>query len=161
MPLTFSPVSYEARPMPVGHDHRAACRALLHDLGVMGHVAAMGLSTIEGKRPDVISIDTLGNLIAWEVKTRFLASERQSAWRKYATSADMLIMVYPATVDLTAWHRPGWLPPDPTSRDCGALLWSSPRWWLPHVPRLLNPIPRHRDFLTQQLRPIIGPQPAP
>ena len=121
----------------------------------------MGITTLDGKRPDLVSISKTGSLVVWEVKTRFTRAERRDAYEKYARSADILIMAYRMATDLSLWHSPGVTPKDPMSAMLGAFLWSGTRWLLPQPPRHLNPDPEMRRHLFDRCLQLPLPFPEP
>jgi len=131
--------------------HRQLVDELVAFLGGTGHRFAVGTTTINGKRPDVASINTAGQLVIWEAKTRFIALERRQAWDKYHASCDLLVLVYPGTVDLTAWDLPSFIPTHPCVARVGALLLSGQHWLLKQPPLQLRQVPAALLQITQSV----------
>lgn len=126
--------------------------ALLRDSAILAdRLVALDAVTLSGKRPDAVSLDSNGELIVWEVKTRYSTFERTQAWNRYGQSCDRLIMVYPPTIDLSWWHRPSWLPADPLARRCGAVVCSAVSCEVLQWPQRTIPDPASLMHLTQQL----------
>jgi hypothetical protein len=121
-----------------------------------GHLAAVGCSTLTGKRPDLASINRAGELVLWEAKTRFEQHERQQAWTKYHRDCHWLFMVYPMGTDLFNWSPATWLPTPPSSRYCGAMLVDDKTFKFERAPQALMPEPTEVIHLTQSVLRLHG-----
>lgn len=139
--------------------HRALVAELLVFLAKGQHRFAVGTSTTDGKRPDVASINTYGQVVIWEIKTRWRSQELEQAWNKYRLSCHMLYMVYPLGTDLTAWLTPSYLPTHPSKDAAGALLLGAPNWFLPQPPKPLRPDPVALCHLMQSVLRLHGSRP--
>lgn len=124
---------------------------LLDSRLLAGRLVACNAVTLSGKRPDAVSLGPQGELIVWELKTRYYTFERTQAWEKYSTSCNRLIMVYPPSIDLSWWHRPSWLPADPRAGRCGAVACCAASCAVLQWPHALTPDPASLVHLTQQL----------
>jgi hypothetical protein len=151
MPNTLSPSSGPAETRARDQEHFDLLETLRAYVTLRGHANATGLRCLNGKRPDLVSLDPSGHLIVWEVKTRYVALERHLSWQKYHTSAHRLVMVYPAGLDLSSWDLATWLPRHRSADDCGALLLSETQVCRFAPGRLLNPEPTAHCHLTGAL----------
>ncbi len=151
MPNTLSPSSEPAKARARDQEHFDLLQILRAYVTDLGHTSATGLTCLNLKRPDLVSLSPSGHLIVWEVKTRYVALERALSWQKYHTSPHRLVMVYPAGLDLSSWDMPNWLPTHPSQDDCGALLLSATQVCRFAPGRLLNPEPTAHCHLTGAL----------
>lgn len=134
-------------PVRADWQHRQLVAWTIAHAQARGHVVAAGTSTLTGKRPDVASIDPHGHVVVWEVKTRFKPNERREAFAKYATSCDLLILVYPHTTSILGWSDLTWRRPDPSAARCGALVLSEHSARHLILPATLAPNAEHRRRL--------------
>ena len=139
--------------------HRALLGLLLDSPLLRGRIAACNTVTIGGKRPDVVSLGAAGQLIVWEVKTRFQPYERRQAWSKYSQSCDRLILVYPPYTDFSMWTAPLFVADHPAHRKCGAVVVDRTSYQWQALGERLNPDPTAICHLTQELLRKAGSTP--
>lgn len=137
-------------------EHRDLVETLRAFVRGVHDIQAVGVSTLNNKRPDLASINRNGIVYIWEVKTRFASYERRLTWEKYATSCNYLMMVYPLHTDLYNWLPQSWVPTHPSAARCGALLLDGCDHNLHWPPVLLTPDPTSLLHLTQSILRLRG-----
>lgn len=104
--MTFPAVSVSDTPIAAGDVARGVCRMLLrHDC-----VAIAEVPLDNGRRADLMALDTRGNIVIVEIKVSRADLLGDAKWNDYLPHCDRFFWAVPAGFDLRPFDTPGFLP---------------------------------------------------